>query len=50
VSLDTLRPERFRTLTRRDTHARVLAGIDAVLRAGFNGLKLDSVVNGLRRF
>src|SRR6266849_5906367 len=27
VSLDTLKPERFRMLTRRDTHARVLAGI-----------------------
>jgi cyclic pyranopterin phosphate synthase len=26
VSLDTLRPERFRALTRRDTHARVLEG------------------------
>lgn len=44
VSLDTLRPERFRTLTRRDTHARVLAGIAAVGQAGFTGLKLDTVV------
>jgi cyclic pyranopterin phosphate synthase len=44
VSLDTLRPDRFRALTRRDTHARVLEGIDAVRRAGFGGLKLDTVV------
>jgi cyclic pyranopterin phosphate synthase len=44
VSLDTLRPERFRALTRRDTHARVLEGIAAVRTAGFTGLKLDSVV------
>ena len=44
VSLDTLRPERFRALTRRDTHARVLEGIQAVGRAGFTGLKLDTVV------
>ena len=27
VSLDTLRPDRFRAMTRRDDHARVLAGI-----------------------
>ena len=44
VSLDTLRPERFKQLTRRDTHAKVLEGIDAVGRVGFKGLKLDSVV------
>jgi len=44
VSLDTLRPERFRALTRRDTHARVLEGIEAVRRVGFTGLKLDSVI------
>jgi len=44
VSLDTLKPERFRALTRRDTHARVLAGIEAVRQVGFAGLKLDTVV------
>jgi cyclic pyranopterin phosphate synthase len=44
VSLDTLRPERFQVLTRRDLHARVLAGIEAVQRVGFTGLKLDTVV------
>jgi GTP 3',8-cyclase len=30
VSLDTLRADRFRLLTRRDTHARVLEGIASV--------------------
>ncbi len=43
VSLDTLRPERFKALTRRDGHERVLEGIEAVRRAGFTGLKLDTV-------
>ena len=44
VSLDTLRPERFRALTRRDDHAAVLRGIEAVRTTGFSGLKLDTVV------
>ena len=44
VSLDTLRPDRFRALTRRDDHAAVLRGIEAVRSAGFGGLKLDTVV------
>jgi cyclic pyranopterin phosphate synthase len=44
VSLDTLRPARFQALTRRDTLDRVLAGIEAVRRAGWPGLKLDSVI------
>jgi cyclic pyranopterin phosphate synthase len=44
VSLDTHPPERFRALTRRDTHARVLEGIESVRRAGWPGLKLDTVV------
>lgn len=43
VSLDTLRPERFRRLTRRDEYARVLEGIESVGRAGFTTLKLDTV-------
>ena len=44
VSLDTLREDRFRLLTRRDTHARVLEGIAAVARGGWPGLKIDTVV------
>ncbi|HVQ75137.1 MAG TPA: GTP 3',8-cyclase MoaA [Candidatus Binatia bacterium] len=44
VSLDTLRPDRFRALTRRDSHRQVLDGIEAARTAGFSGLKLDTVV------
>jgi cyclic pyranopterin phosphate synthase len=44
VSLDTLRPDRFRALTRRDTHADVLRGIEGARAAGFPDLKLDTVV------
>src|SRR5712692_3313646 len=44
ISLDTLRPERFRALTRRDAHAQVLAGIEAARRAGFGRLKIDAVI------
>jgi cyclic pyranopterin phosphate synthase len=43
VSLDTLRPERFRRLTGRDEFARVIDGIESVGAAGFPGLKLDTV-------
>ena len=43
VSLDTLKPERFKTLTRRDTFDRVLSGIHAVNKVGFQGLKIDTV-------
>ncbi len=43
VSLDTLKPERFKALTRRDTLDRVLEGIASVGRVGFTGLKLDTV-------
>ena len=44
VSLDTLRPDRFRSLTRRDLHGRVLSGIAAARDAGFTGTKIDTVV------
>jgi cyclic pyranopterin phosphate synthase len=44
VSLDTLNPDRFATLTRRTHHAQVLEGIAAVPRAGFTSTKLDTVV------
>ena len=44
VSLDTLHRRRFEALTRFDTHAAVLAGIDAASRAGFESLKIDTVV------
>jgi cyclic pyranopterin phosphate synthase len=44
VSLDTLRPEVFRELTRFDALGRVLEGIEAAAGAGFASLKIDSVV------
>jgi GTP 3',8-cyclase len=44
VSLDTLRPERFLAITRRDDHARVLDGIAAARREGFSGTKIDAVI------
>lgn len=43
ISLDTLRPERFRQLTGRDEFARVMEGIESVGKAGVPDLKLDTV-------
>src|SRR6185437_6150011 len=48
VHLDTLDRERFRTITRRDELPRVLAGIDAAVKAGFPRIKLNAVaIKGL---
>ena len=48
VHLDTLDPERFLQITRRDDLDRVLAGIDACLRLGYGPVKLNAVaVKGL---
>ena len=44
VSLDTLDPQTFKTLTRRDKHARVVAGIEAADRAGLRPVKINSVL------
>ncbi len=44
VSLDSLRTEVFRAVTRRDDLPRVLAGIDEAARVHPEGLKLDTVV------
>ncbi|TAJ23244.1 MAG: GTP 3',8-cyclase MoaA [Planctomycetota bacterium] len=44
ISLDTLRADVFRELTRRDDLARVIAGIDAAAATGLPDLKLDCVV------
>jgi cyclic pyranopterin phosphate synthase len=44
VSLDTLDAELFRTLTRRDRHERVIAGIDAALAAGLGPVKINTVL------
>ena len=46
ISLDTLKPERFREITRLGTLAKVLDGIRAAENAGFRGLKLDTVLMG----
>jgi len=43
VSVDTLKPERFKTLTRRENLHQVLEGIASVGRTGLSGLKLDTV-------
>jgi len=44
VSLDTLRRDRFRRLTRMDALPDVLEGLASARRAGFVQLKLDSVI------
>ncbi|MFR0769098.1 MAG: radical SAM protein [Dysosmobacter sp.] len=46
ISLDTLRTERFREITRRGDLEDVLAGIRAAEDAGFQNLKLDTVLMG----
>jgi GTP 3',8-cyclase len=44
VSLDSLRPDTFKALTRRDDLERVLSGVDAALDAGLDPVKLNCVV------
>lgn len=44
ISLDTLRPDRFLALARRDELSRALAGIGAAKAAGFTGTKLNAVI------
>ncbi len=44
VSLDTLRPDRFVQMTRRDELPRVLDGIAAAKEAGFHPVKINAVV------
>ncbi len=40
ISLDTLRPDRFEVLTRRQGHSRVLGAIEEALRLGFDPVKV----------
>jgi len=48
IHLDTLDRERFREICRRDDLARVLAGLDAAMKAGYDVIKLNAVaVKGL---
>lgn len=44
ISLDSLQPERFFELTRRDELDRVLDGIEAAVEAGFEPVKVNAVV------
>ena len=44
ISLDSLRPDRFEQLTRRNDIDRVLDGIDAALAAGLNPVKINAVM------
>ena len=46
ISLDTLRPERFRAMTRGGELNQALDGIAAAERAGFSDLKLNTVLIG----
>src|SRR6476619_5670286 len=43
ISLDALDPERFRQLARRDGLDKVLEGIQAAKRAGFDPVKINAV-------
>ncbi len=43
ISIDTLIPDRFLRLTKRNELARVLEGIDAAVAAGFDPVKLNVV-------
>ncbi len=48
VSLDALSPEKFREITRRDGYEKVLEGIQAAQRVGFDPVKVNAVsVRGL---
>ena len=44
ISLDTLDPQRFRQITRVGDLRKVLLGIESARRAGFDRIKLNSVV------
>jgi cyclic pyranopterin phosphate synthase len=44
ISLDSLRAERFRALTRSGVLQDVLAGIDAAVAAGFTRVRINSVI------
>ncbi len=44
ISLDSLNPLKFRTITRTGDLNQVLAGIDAAREAGFGRIKLNSVI------
>jgi GTP 3',8-cyclase len=44
ISLDSLRPRRFRHLTRHGNLDQVIAGIDAAIATGFERIKINAVI------
>lgn len=44
VSLDTINPRKFRSLTRHGNLDQVVAGIDTAIAAGFDNIKINAVV------
>lgn len=44
LSLDSLDPQRFKTITRTGDLAKVLAGLDTALKTGFKNIKLNTVL------
>lgn len=44
ISIDSLRPDRFKEITLRDELSRVLSGIEAAIDAGYESVKLNVVV------
>lgn len=44
ISLDTLRPDRFASMTRRDRFAQTMAGIEAAQEAGLAPVKINTVL------
>ncbi|MEX2367730.1 MAG: GTP 3',8-cyclase MoaA [Pseudohongiellaceae bacterium] len=44
ISLDSLNPERFRQMTRTGKLEKVLRGIEAAVEAGFDSIRLNSVI------
>ena len=44
ISLDTLKPEKYASITRKDSFEQVWAGIRAVQETGFTPIKLNAVI------
>ncbi|HNU67071.1 MAG TPA: radical SAM protein, partial [Methylotenera sp.] len=44
ISLDSLKPEVFKKITRTGNLKQVLAGLQASIKAGFSGIKLNTVL------
>jgi cyclic pyranopterin phosphate synthase len=44
ISIDSLKPERFKQITRTGRLEQVLAGLEASIHAGFEGIKINTVL------